>query len=162
MSVPEKKKERPFLEAFLENAEAATDLVTDNEIVKAIPVVGTALKLWKGVSDMRDRAFAAKLKKFVEAPHLQSLKDRGLLLKGLAAQKDAVKIGEALFLVLEGMRDLEKPEMLARAFAAYLEKDITSDDLLRLAFGIDRAFTGDLRKLADTDQEAMSRELLNV
>jgi len=38
MGVPAKKKHQPFLEALLQSVEAATDLVTANEIVKAVPV----------------------------------------------------------------------------------------------------------------------------
>jgi hypothetical protein len=39
------EKDRNVLEAVLEGAETYVDLATENEAVKSIPVVGTALKL---------------------------------------------------------------------------------------------------------------------
>lgn len=63
------RQERNFLEAFLEGGEAAIDLMTENEAVKAVPVVGTAIKLLKGFDDMRSRALAAKLTKFLRNLH---------------------------------------------------------------------------------------------
>lgn len=66
------KRDPHFFEALLENAEAAADLLTDNEMVKAIPVVGTAVKLCKGFDDIRSRVLAAKLQAFLTEPHLQT------------------------------------------------------------------------------------------
>ena len=40
-------KEEPLIEAALENVEAFIDAFADNEILKSIPVVGTALKIVK-------------------------------------------------------------------------------------------------------------------
>ena len=57
-------KKETLIEAALENVEALIDVFTDNEILKSIPVVGTALKVIKGAGDIRDRLFAAKLMTF--------------------------------------------------------------------------------------------------
>lgn len=139
------KKERNFLEAALEAGEAALDLLTDNEAVKAVPVIGTAFKLLKGVDDMRDRALAAKLETFIRDPSLQCDPVREKLRNGISSsEEEAIKVGETLFLVLDKMTDLEKPRLLARVFRAYLDEVITGADLRRLSHALDGAFTDDL------------------
>ncbi len=149
------KKERNFLEAALEAGEAALDLLTDNEAVKAVPVIGTAFKLLKGVDDMRDRALAAKLETFVRDPSLQSDQVRVKLRNGIASsEEEAIKVGETLFLVLDKMTDLEKPRLLARVFRAYLDEVITAADLRRLSHALDGAFTDDVIALEHWQEAA--------
>jgi len=143
------KKNRHFLEAFLEGTEAAIDLVTDNEAVKAVPVIGTALRILNGVDDLRSRAFAAKLFKFIQSPELQTEKARRKYREGISSSPDeAEKVGETLFLVLERMTDLDKPAMLAKVFAAFLDGRIDGNLLRRIAHAMDAAFTDDLGRLA--------------
>lgn len=57
--------DNPLLEAALENAEVAADLLTSNEVLREIPVVGTALNIIRGVRDVRERIFAHKPERFV-------------------------------------------------------------------------------------------------
>lgn len=150
-----RKKERNFLEAALEAGEAALDLLTDNEAVKAVPVIGTAFKLLKGFDDMRDRALAAKLETFIRDPSLQSDHAREKLRNGISSsEEEAIKVGETLFLVLDKMTDLEKPRLLARVFRAYLDDVITAVDLRRLSHALDGAFTDDLIALEHWQESA--------
>ena len=58
--------EHYLLEAALENAEALLDTVTDNEVLKNIPIVGTCIKVVKSVGDVRDRLLAGKLVQFCQ------------------------------------------------------------------------------------------------
>jgi hypothetical protein len=68
-------RERNFLEAFLTNAEVALDSLSDNDAVRSVPVVGTALKICKGLDDLRSRALMAKLEAFLSDPATQSQVD---------------------------------------------------------------------------------------
>ena len=52
-----KKSDRPVLEAALTNVEAFVDALTSNTAVAAIPVIGTAFKLCKGVDVFRAASF---------------------------------------------------------------------------------------------------------
>jgi hypothetical protein len=152
------KKDRPFLEALLTNVEAAVDLATDNEAVKAVPVIGTAFKLLKGLDEVRSKALAAKLRSFLTAPELQSERIRAKLRSGIASSaEEAEKIGEGLFLVLERMLDLDKPRLLARVFVAFLDGDITAEDLRRLSQALDLAFVDDLNLLRSWGSHVNSR-----
>jgi hypothetical protein len=149
--------EHPLLEAVLENIEAGVNLISGNEVLAAIPVVGTAFKVCRGIDDMRARMFIAKLERFVTDPSLQSEAAKEALKRAAAnPSAESHKIGESLFLILERLTDLEKPSLLARIFAGYLGGKITSEELRRLAPAIDAAFLEDINQLlADPDPRQM-------
>ncbi|MDL1860622.1 hypothetical protein FBR04_06275 [Betaproteobacteria bacterium PRO7] len=156
------ERERHFLEAFLDCGEAAIDLATDNEAVEAVPVVGTAFKLLRGIDDFRNRALVAKLQRFLASPELQSDRVRRRLKHGIASSpEEASKIGESLFLVLDQMTDLDKPCLLAKVFLAYLDDVISSVELRRIAHAMDSAFTDDLVLLSDWDASTNPRQAIS-
>lgn len=145
-----KPRERNFLEAFLQNAEAMIDLATENEATRAVPIIGTAFKIAKGIDDLRSRALAARLAAFVQEPALQSSRAKDLLRESVATGRaSGEKIGETLFLVLERTTDLSKPSLLAKVFLAYLDKVISADDLRRIAHVMDISYIDDLLHLLE-------------
>ena len=108
----QRKSGHHLVEAFLQNVEAAADLLTDNEAIKAIPVVGTAVKLCQGLDDVRAKVLAAKLEAFISEPHLQSPAARKKIERKLdTAAEEFASVGETLFLVLERLIDMGKPEV---------------------------------------------------
>lgn len=152
-----KPKDRNFLEATLQNIEAAVDAATSNKAVASIPVIGTAFKVCKGIDDLRARAFAAKLEGFVSAPSLVKPTVRSAILRKMQSSKEeAQKVGEALFLVLDRFIDLNKPEVLANVFVAYVYGVISAIDLQRLAQAIDLAFSDDLSSLLSAEEQVIS------
>lgn len=139
------KNDRPVLEAIMEGAEAAYDLASDNEAVKAVPIVGTAFKLLKGLDDLRSHALQKKLYAFLTEPRLKSSAEAHLLRQGmLKKDKKDTEIGEMLFLVLDKMTDNIKPILLARAYAAYLDNEIDTISFEAIAHVIDMTFHRDL------------------
>lgn len=156
-----KNKGRHLLEATLANIEVAIDAVTSNEAVAAIPVIGTAFQLCKGIDDLRSRAFAAKLERFVLTPDLcMPAAKKAILEKVQASPEEAQKVGETLFLVLDRFIDLDKPEILAKVFIAFVDDQITAEDLHRLAQAIDLAYCGDLHALLNAEEEVVSGAVL--
>lgn len=142
-----KSKDRNFLEAGLEDIECFSDLYLDNEAISAIPIIGTAIKVCKGLDDIRSRSFVAKIAAFVTEPSLQKLDIKEKLKQKIKSPEEAKKIGETLFFVLEKITDLEKPAILAKIFVGYLDGIISSDDLRRLSQAVDLAFIDDLNEL---------------
>jgi len=136
--------ERNFLEAFLEGGEAIADLLINNEALEAVPVVGTAFKLSRGLTDLRSRALSAKLLKFLTEPSLIRSIEAGRARDRLNKDEYRGVVGEALFLTLDKVTDLKKPALLGRAFAAYLDAVIDTETLLALAHAVDLAFVRDL------------------
>lgn len=141
-------EERPFVEAVLENAEAVVDAAIDNEILKSIPVVGTALKLLKGATNIRDRLFAAKLMKFLQS--LESVSEdmkQNILDRVAESPEQAEEVGRTVLLLLDRLASLEKPEIIAKLFVAYSFKRISASDFQRLSHAIDAAVLDDLQAL---------------
>lgn len=151
------KSDRNFIEAALEAGEAGVDLLTDNEAIKALPVVGLAFKLLKGLDDLRSRILLAKLTKFITEPSLVNSLEAGRVRRRLDGDKDRELIGEVLFLTLDKVTDLRKPELLGRAFAGYLDEVIDSETLLLLSHAIDSAFAGDLDFFLRNPEEDVKR-----
>ena len=161
--MPEPRKDRPILEAVLQNVEVAVDAITANEAVAAIPVIGTAFKLCKGFDDLRSKAFAAKLARFfgVEAVSSPAAK-AAIVARVQSSPEEARKVGETLFLVLDRFIDLDKPELLARLFLAYLGGTVSAVELQRLAQAIDVAHAGDLHDLINAQESVVIGSALDA
>lgn len=147
------------MEATLENAEVLVDAMLENPAVASIPVVGTAIKVCKGIDDLRTRAFAAKLSRFVSQLEPNSQETREEIQRLVAASPDEMqKVGETLFLVLDRFIDLDKPRLLSQVFLAYLRGRLSAEQLTRLAQAIDAAVSHDLAALlAAKEQLVMGR-----
>ena len=151
-----RNRDHNLLEAFLTNAEAIVDTLTENEAVRAVPVVGTAFKLCKGFDDARSRALAAKLSRFLTEPAMRTgVTAAKLQKKILADAEQANRVGETLFLVIDKLTDLEKPLVLARAYVAYLDDVLSASDLKRIARAIDMAFAEDLFAFLDAEESEL-------
>ena len=154
--MPTSRKDRHLLEAALTNVEVAVDAITSNEAIAAIPVIGTAFKIVKGLDDLRSRAFAAKLASFVAEPSLSSAAAKAAIARKISeSPEDARRVGETLFLVLDRFIDMNKPVILAKLFVAHLGGQISATDLQRLAQAIDIAFAGDLQALLAAEESTV-------
>lgn len=140
-----KKSEHHFIEAALQNFEVVADAFTDNSAIAAIPVIGTAVKICRGLDDFRSMAFAAKLLKFIAEPKLRTEAAAQKIREKIVENPDeAARVGESLFLVLDRLIDLDKPAILAKCYLAYLNGIVSVEDLQRLGQAIDHAFAADL------------------
>lgn len=59
-------KRPSLLEAILESPEVVIDVLSNDQVLSEIPVLGTAFKICKAVDDVRNRAFAAKLARLLQ------------------------------------------------------------------------------------------------
>jgi hypothetical protein len=146
------QQERPLLEAALENAEVIVDALSDDGVLKEIPVIGTAVKVCKAIDTIRDRLFVAKLKRFLFGLG-DEVKFVAKLRKKIAqSPEQAQKVGETLLMVLERITDIDKADLLAIFFYAYTDEFITSEEFRRIAQSIDMALIDDLHKLLALEQ----------
>jgi hypothetical protein len=139
-------KEPILLEAILENVEAVVDASLDNEILKNLPVIGTFFKFLRAGSDIRDRVFAAKILKFLQT--LNRLSDEEIRKMGqriASNPEEAIKVGETIVLVLEKITALDKAEILARLFIAYIFGYFNADEFRRISDAVDQAFIDDIK-----------------
>lgn len=143
-------KDRPLLEAFLENTEVVVDHLLDDldGLVKDIPVVGTTFKLCKAFVSVRDRMFLAKISHFLKELDSARPEDKQKLTEKMRNYPDeAKKIGEIVLFSIDKASDLEKPEIVAKIFLAYINNQITYDVLRRMIEAINQAFVDDLKTL---------------
>jgi len=138
-------REKPFIEIVLENAEGLIDVVTDNEILKSIPVVGTALKAIKGAGDIRDRLFAAKIMTFLNSLEKVAPDLKENIRKRVAENPvEARKVGETVLLLIDRLADLDKTDIIAKLFIAYAYGNLKPVDFQRVTQAVDQAFVSDL------------------
>jgi len=150
------KKPCSIVLGALEGTEAYLDFVTSNEAVRAVPVVSTAIRILEGVNDYRSRLLQSKLKRFLTEPSLvRSLKARELRGEIVADEDDAARIGDTLFLIIDRVTDSEKPILLAKVYAYYLDGSMSSEDFFLLAHCID------ISALSDLQDFIASRGLMN-
>jgi hypothetical protein len=142
----------PLLEAAGENLEALFDALTDSEVLKEFPVLGTAVKLFRSGQAARAAMFASKLEKFVfETERCSPKAAKKIRDKVAKSPADAEKIGKAIAYVIERASEDEKPRLVGRLFAGFLSGRVNSAELRRLLFAIDTAFIDDLNALIARD-----------
>ena len=160
------KDDRPLVEAVFENSEVAIDQLVDSEVLKEIPVVGTAVKVCKALDTIRDRAFAAKMQRFLFGVGTNDPRVRDKWRKKVhQSSDDAKRIGETLFFILERLTDLKKCEIVAFLFTAFVDDVIDTATLCRLVQAVDMAYLDDLEDLIEVHRppekckEAWARQL---
>ncbi len=153
--------ENLLVEAALENVEAVIDALTANEVLREIPVVGTAFKVLKGAREIRDRIFAAKLLRFVQDLDSVPTTTRERLRQRMAENPDdAREVGETALIVIERASAVEKAHLIAVLFLAYVGGQIGAPEFRRLASVVDQAFLDDLLEFLRRDKiPALSEDL---
>lgn len=145
------------IEQALTHAEDVLEALDHSAIAEAIPFVERAVKVWRAGSKFRDAMLARKLLSFISDPSLQNPDTRAQM-RERAKSEDGRKIGEMLFLVLERLNDLQKPEWLAKVYAAYLAGEFMATDFRRVTSAIDIAFADDLNELINSPETLLSTE----
>ena len=146
----------PDSETLLTNlSEFTIDQILEEGLLKEIPVIATIYKIVKIGGSIRDYVFAKMLYEFLSSFSTIPEQDRLKLVDKLDSEpKFNQKAGEYLILLLNRLDNYEKPNLVAKAFSAYLESKIDVVQLQRMHFGIDGVFFPNLMDLEDYyDQE---------
>jgi hypothetical protein len=145
------KETNKFLEASLEGAEVIADSLIDSEIIKSIPVVGTALKVISGTRDLRDKIFLSKVQRFIL--EIESLSKKEILEfnEKITSDEEALRnAGEAALLVLDKLSDLKKADLLGFYYSCFLSGHLDQYQFKRIAAAIDTAFIDDIEQFLKT------------
>jgi len=135
-----------------DNGEVLLDSLIDNEILKEIPILGSSLKILRGIQSIRDRAYLNKIKRFVD--HLGEIdeKERKKLIdESTKDKKRRVKFGDAVFITIEQSDSLVKIEYLAIAFESFLNEELDESDLRLICHVINNSFTDDLIEVVEKE-----------
>jgi hypothetical protein len=117
------------------------------EVLKEIPVIKGIVALYKIPIAIRDQLFIRKVAGFLSAcPTFTATEKETFINEHLADNKKATKLGESLVLILDRLDDMDKPQMIAKAFAAFVRGKINIDIFRRLATAIDMGSIDDFRE----------------
>ena len=124
------------------------EALLDKTVLEHAPMFGTVVKICAISKTIRDRLFLKKVYGFLRAcPEFNELEKLGFVREHLEDPAKAKKLCDGIVMILDRLDDLDKAEMLAKMFAAFVRKQIDYIDFRRLASGIDRACAEDLKTL---------------
>jgi len=144
-------------EAFqllVDAGELSIDQFLNEGLLREIPIISTAAALYRAGVGIRNYMFLRKLGKFFT--HLADLSQNERRSFAQSLEDDAKarqRVGEALVIFIDRFDDLQKPQLLAKAFTAYVRERIDFLNFRRLASAIDRAFVADLAHLSGVTRD---------
>lgn len=121
-----------------EAAKEALEQLLSDEILSSIPGFNRILRFVKMGLAGRDYIFLKKISRFVT--HISEISTENIqkLIEQLGDEKFRQKVGENLLLLIDRMDDMEKPELAANVFIAYLKNEIDFLDFQKLMTAIDQ------------------------
>ena len=127
----------------------------EDSVLKEVPFVGTAIKLYNIGSKVYEKHSFYKLKSFIKAVNTNSgepeeLEDRRA--KFLSNAKFRKQELEYLLILIERYVGFVKPEMLGKLYVAYIDGVIDWNELTMYAEVVDRFLPGDYERLQSADQ----------
>jgi hypothetical protein len=136
-------------ELVVEWAELGIDALMDDGMLKDIPFFGSIVKICGVSKTIRDKLFVRKVWDFLRAcPRFTEVEKETFAQAHLNDPEKAQRLGDAIVLILDKLDDLQKPEMLAKVFAALVRGSISLEAFRRLAAAIDIGFLADLQAFA--------------
>lgn len=133
-------------DALSELSEIELDSLLNNEIVKEIPIISTAVHICRAVNGIRERAYIKKLARFIQAVNNGMTSKKQIEYfqsKVTGNKKNRDKEIGYLLIIIDRFLDEHKPEMLAKLYLAYIDERITWDELTIMSEIIDRFLPGD-------------------
>ena len=150
------KETNKFLEASLEGAEVIADSLIENELIKSIPVVGTALKVISGSLDLRNKIFLSKIQRFIQEIESITKEEKLKFNKSIITDEELMtSVGEATLLVLDKLSDLKKADLLGFYFSCFLSGHLDQHQFRRVAAAIDTAFIDDIEKFLESGTDEL-------
>lgn len=142
-----------FQDLLADTSEVILDSLLENDIVKEIPILGSSIKIIRGIKSLRDRAYLNKIKIFLERiGEINEKQRRKLIEDSRQNEKSRAKFGDAIFTAIEQSDSTVKIEYLAVAFEAFT-KDEIDESLLRLLCHIIRnTFSDELTDIIENEK----------
>lgn len=131
-------------------AEVGLDAVLDDGLLKDIPIISTAVSLFKIGKTIHDRVYVKQLGVFIDEikKHTVNEEKRQKYINKIR-ENEAFRNKELEYLLAIIARYIgyEKPRMLAKMYRAYLEERISWEELALFSEIIDRLLQGDYKTL---------------
>jgi Cdc6-like AAA superfamily ATPase len=129
--------------------EIALDSVTDNEIIKEIPVINWIAGFYNGVISIKDKLYFEKILSFIKETSKANKVDRNKFIE--KTNKDLEgwdKTGKIVLDIIDKLTSADKAVIIGKLFRAYMhENDMSSDHLIHLCEIVERTYLEDLINL---------------
>ena len=125
-----------------EYLELGIDTLSQDNIVKDIPVVNTVTSIFRIGSSVRDAFFCKKLIKFLYHMDEIPLNERQKFYDKL--KKDDKDFGEKLIYTLDSLDEVKKAEYLVKLYKGYSDDKINYQEFRRLSIALVQLFIGDI------------------
>src|SRR5262249_54945653 len=126
-------------------SDVALDALTDNELIKEIPVVGTLVHIAKATRSISDRIFAKKVERFISGTKHVPNEKRAEFHATLEADPILRRhAGQVIVLALDRADDLQKAAIIGHLYSLFVAGEIPFETFRRLLVAVDRGFIGDL------------------
>jgi hypothetical protein len=121
----------------------------DENIFQEVPIIKSVIACHKTWEAIHDRLFLRKVAKFISSsPKFTCEQKEKFIQDHLHDLQGAKQLSDAIVLILDKLDDFEKPQMVAKAFAAFVRNEIGLEIFRRLANAIDIGFIYDLKEFA--------------
>ena len=130
-----------------EITEAGLDSITNDGFLTNIPLISTAVSLYKIGNSIRDRIYLKKLAVFINEFNRGIIDEEERLIhiqKYRANKKSMEKELEYIILLIDRYLDINKSKLLAKFYLCYLDEIISWDDFCVYADIIDKILITDL------------------
>jgi hypothetical protein len=147
----------PSLDLAADYAEMGLDALSSSDLMKEVPVVKTAIALFKTGLAVRNWHFVRKILAFLKELHgdTSESEQAQAFRKQIDDDPDFLrKVAEHLLVMIDRSRDTEKAQILARLFRAHVHKHLTWDQFVDLSIVLDslrREGQTFIKELADTN-----------
>lgn len=147
-SVASDETSRFFEEYAISGLDGFINQIINNNVTDNVPIIKTIVGLSKGVISIRDRNYLKKIFKFLFQTNKVSEETKTKFKDKLKSKpKEVNKAGEAVWEILDSISSSEKAPMIGKVFEAYMNDDITVDQLIYLSEMIDKAYLYDLMSI---------------
>ena len=139
--------EPQLVELAADLGEVGFDQLLKDGVFRDIPVFGTLAGLVRIGGVVRDYVFARKVRRFLVGLSAISLYDREQFVEQIGSRAERKRLGDTLVLLLDRLDDMEKPEALAKLFAAYVRGRFDFATFRQLSTALERVPLSSLPEL---------------
>ena len=126
-------------------SEVALDSISDDGIVKDVPILGTMVNLAKTVGSVRDRILLSKIRSFLEATNDITDAQREKFTRKLEEEpKFAKRVQDLLVIFLDRIDSISKAEILGYLFTGLAKGMIHPEVFYRLSYRLDTCYSADI------------------
>jgi len=125
--------------------EVGLDRFIDEGVLNDIPLLGSLVKIYKSGKNVKEYLFAKKVEAFLD--NLSDFTSDEVEKFNSEIDSDPEyksRVAEHITLILDRLDDIEKSELLAKAFSSFINGTIDFDKFRRIARAIERCIIDDL------------------